>query len=544
MNLDDVLREPRSASLVDHDWWVEGLVKDGKPTYDPSENYRNNNMKDGLEIEWGYGTIEPKFSDDEHPVPSGGVDRNLPPEALGDAGPVIMFARDLMNRGFMGEELQRSVKAKFDQPSIRLAAKELHALFRMEGIIGRIAVDTRGYGNPKQAIAAIRNNPYKRFIKYAIAEQRAHEDYAWLPDTRDQGIVSSESCGNAIDDFFTSTVAEDKGRGHKARLVPHCKYTMMPIYGGMGDLDQSELDETLVELMNLTEMPDAKRDEIVHNDKYATNTEKLQAAFRWLDKVAAAAKQRHYTQSVDASEFMIERRDQEIELFADNHMPELDVDPVNHCLQNQFAIDQARVADSPLDVSIFGEMTDVILASQPTINPLDVSLDGYTHELSIEQKRQAKAPLRIQEREIHDLGILDESIQLSAASTPDVTGLHHSLNVPVDKAPVRRDAFDLMEESNGQMDGLISFDDNVLDIGELDAPLEIDLNPMQAIDSAIDVDVFGGEVEVGLMAEVVAQDVSLAQHEDPMFVGGDFELNERPSRPGDLNVDLGSSMEW
>jgi hypothetical protein len=500
MNLDSVLQDPSHiASLADHDWWIEGLVKDGELTYDPSENYRDNNMKDELEIEWGHGTIEPNYSDEEQRVPAGGVYRNLPPEALGDAGPVIMFARDLMNRGFMGDGLQRQIKSKFDQPSIRLAAKGLHSLFELEGIIGCIAVDTRGYDHPKQAIAAVQGNPFKRFIKYAITEHLAREDYDWLPDTREEGLVAADSCGNAIDDFFTSTVAEDKGHGHKARLIPHCKQTMLPIYAGMGELDPSYLKDTLIEMMNVTPLTEGKVRQIqedVTNNKYDSRDAALQEAFRWIDSVTTASKKAQYAASVDASEFMIESRDKEIELMVNVSMPELDIDPVNHCLQNQFDVNPARQAAGPLDVSIFGDMTEVILANQPTINHLDVSIDGYNYDLPVDQRRQAQAPIRIQ------------------------------------------------EESNNQMDGLISFDDSSLDIGELDSPMEVDLDPMQAMDAQIEVDVFGGEMEFGLMAEVVAQDVSLAQHEDPMFVGGDFEFNERQARPGDLDIELGNSMEW
>jgi hypothetical protein len=75
-------------------------------------------------------------------------------------------------------------------------------------------------------------------------------------------------------------------------------------------------------------------------------------------------------------------------------------------------------------------------------------------------------------------------------------------------------------------------------------PLEVELDESQMMDAAIDVDIFGGAMDVGLMDEVVAQDVSLAQHEDPMFVGGDFDLDAMPTRPGELDIELGNSMEW
>jgi len=542
MNLDDVLSEPRRASLVDHQWWVEGLVKDGEPNYDPEEIMNNNNSKDDLEIHWGYGTIEPQFSDEEHKVPSGGVDRNLPPEAVGDANPVIIFARDMMNRGFMGKELQQRIVRKFDQPSIKMASEELRSLFKLEGIVGRIAVDTRGYDDPRKAISAFKNNPYKRFIKYVIAEARENDDYAWLPDARDNGMVVADSCGNAMDDFFTE--ADRPAFLRQQKLVPHCKHTMMPIYGGMGDIDDSEMDSTLIDIMNVTELPDSKKDEIVHNDKYASNVDKLQAVFRWLDRQANLTTQERYEVHVDASEFKIEHKDQEIEMIANMSTPELDIDPVNHCLQNHFELDSSHIAQSSLDVSIGGEMAHIGLAGQSTANPLDVRIDGYGSDISVGQKRAAQSPLHIQEREIDGIDFLDSSIAFTNVDTPDVTGFNHPLTIPVDGSAKHRGAFDIHEESNGQMDSLISFDDDSLDISDLDSPLEVSLDPMQAMDATIDVDVFGSEMEFGLLAEVAAQDVSLAQHEDPMFVGTDIELDESPKGRNILDVQMGNSMEW
>jgi len=547
MNLDSVLQDPsRSAALVDHDWMVEGLIKDGEPNYDPSENYRDNNKKDDLEVEWGYGTIQPTFSDEDVRVPAGGVNRNLPPDALGDAGPVIIFARDLMNRGVMGADLQLRLRSNFEQSSLKLAAGELRELFSMEGIIGCFAVDTRGYADPRQAIAAIQGNPYKHFIKYVIAAARAEDDYLWLPDSRGQQIASdAETSGNAIDDFFSTTAADEKAKGYKPKLIPHCQQTMMPLYAGMGDLDESTLDSTLIELMNVTGLPDAKKEEIVNNDKYATRTAKLQEAFRWLNRQASAQENVRYAERVDATEFLIKTQDQDIEFAEDTSMPDLDIDPVNHCLQNQFDIDPALAADAPLDVSIFGEMTDVILAGQSEIDLLDVhQAEAFNRDLEVNPERVASPQMRIQEREIDGMSIFDESIQLTGATTPEISGLHHSLTIPVDRAPERKGDFDLFEESNGQMDSLIEFGENDLFIAELDAPLEIDLNPAMAMDAAIDVDLLGGEMEFGLVDEIVAQDVSMAQHEDPMFVGTDIDYNERPSRPGDLEIELGSSMEW
>jgi len=548
MNLDDVLRDPsRSGSLTDHDWWIDGLVKDGELTYDPSDNYRDNNKKDDLEIQWGNGTIEPTYSNEEEiPVPSGFVDRNIPPEALGDANPVIMFARDLMNRGVMGSDLQRRIRERFEQNAIKTAATGLRDLFEMDGIIGRIAVDTRGYGSAKEAVDATANNPYKHFIKYVVTAPRASEDYLWLPNKNEQRLATDVvSSGNAIDDFFGGEDSPNKSLTYKSDLVAYCKETMLPVLAGQGDLDSSEMDDTLTELLNVSGLPSVDLDNIMNNDKYATNLAKVQAAFRCLNRRREAAEVKKYAGSVDASEFVIQTREQEIEIQAAYRIEPLDIDPVNHCLQNQISIEPARRAESSLDVSIFGEMTDVILANEKKAGLFDVrQAEAFNSDIDIDPRREAQAPMRVQEREIDGMSVLDEAMRFTSAQTPEITGLHHSLTVPVDNAPKRHGSFDLFEESNGQMDGLIAFDDDIFRVGELGAPMEIEMDESRMMDAAIEVDMMGNNMEFSLTDEIIAQDVSLAQHEDPMFVGGDFDFDDKPKRQAEVDVELGSSMEW
>lgn len=216
MNLNDVLRDPsKKASLADHEWYDEGMLKPGEPTYDPSGNYRDNNAKDDLEVEWGYGNIETVYSDEEGPVPAGVSSRNVPVEDLADASPVIVFARDQMNRGTMGPDLMGRLKERFDQPSLKAAASELRDLLQMEGIIGTVVVDARGYDDPREAIAATQDSPYKRFIKYIMADERDASDYLWLPKKggKVSDRIANQSTGNAVDDFFGSMDKEQADPG-------------------------------------------------------------------------------------------------------------------------------------------------------------------------------------------------------------------------------------------------------------------------------------------------------------------------------------------
>lgn len=330
MNLNDVLRDPSSkkASLTNlSEWYDEGMLKPGEPTYDPSDNNRNNNTKDDLEVEWGYGNIETIYSDEEGPVPAGVSSRNVPTESLADASSVILFARDQMNRGTMGPDLMAQLKERFDQPSLRAASSELHGLLQLEGIVGTLVVDARGYEDPRQAVAATQESPYKQFIKYIIAEERDAEDYLWLPKKGGKVAdhLASQSTGNAVDDFFGSMDKEDK-----PALVAHCKQTMMPIL--TADIDPSEVDDTLIDVMNVVQLPAAYqtkkkgpgRPAKEHNDKYASFRE-IQRVFVAADRMRRKLETAAYEQKVDSTGFNIDKADAPIE-FAASAMPDIDVD--------------------------------------------------------------------------------------------------------------------------------------------------------------------------------------------------------------------------
>ena len=193
MNLDGVLQDPttipRQASLVDHGWWTNGLVIPGQPSYDPSGSHRENDSKGDLEVEWGYGTIDPFY--DEGLQGRNVVKRHIPENALGDAEQVIRFARDLMNRGFMGSALVNTIKASFPVATIQAASAGLREQFLLEGIVGCLAVDARGYGDPRLALAAADQSPHRMFIQALIDDPKDINDYVMLPSARGQSMVAA-----------------------------------------------------------------------------------------------------------------------------------------------------------------------------------------------------------------------------------------------------------------------------------------------------------------------------------------------------------------
>jgi len=288
MNLTSMLRE---GSLTDvGQWWGDGLVSPGEVSFDPEEyGMKNpNNIKPEAQQQWGYGDISPVFDDNA----AGTVERNIPKDNAGD---VILFARDAMNRGANAATVDRELKARFPQEQMRKVASELKELFELQGIIGRIAVDARGYDDCKAALAAAEHSPYKRFIKFVIGCSCG--DPQMIP-VADEKLEMVASTGNAADDFFA---AEGP---YEAREIPCCPSTRLPLYAAIDDVDPSWMNDLMIVVENITGEPGDSDDDTV---------EKVKSAFRALDRVAAERHRARYSEPVNASEYIVDAMENEID---------------------------------------------------------------------------------------------------------------------------------------------------------------------------------------------------------------------------------------
>jgi len=305
MDLDHVFKE---GSLTDLQWLSEGLLNPGSPTHDPTGELGQQDIdtKPEIELQWGYGDIEPEFNEPN----AGEVERNIPVEDLGDASPVIMFARDQMNAGVMGRDLVGLLKQRFDQSSLMAAREGLSEMFRLQGIVGCVAIDGRGYKSCREAMKMASRSPFKRFIRYVIGCECG--DHEMLPDGRDMTANEVESTGNPLDDFLGD------GAAHKEALRAHCRSTMLPVIAGEGDLDESEMDQTLVEVLNLTGLPGDMDD---GGDRVSA----LKRVFRELGKLASRTEVESGPVG-DPNEHRIEVADQEIDLTPVVDQSQIDVD--------------------------------------------------------------------------------------------------------------------------------------------------------------------------------------------------------------------------
>jgi len=365
----------RDAAIVDHEWMRDGIVHPGEPHLDLSSVRKHNNIKPELELQWGLGG--PDIDLDE---PAGMVKRTLPEDAGEETSSVILFARDMMNRGKTGKQVVAALKAKFAEPVLRRAKNEILSQFSLDGIVGRVAVDGRGYKNCKQAMEAAANSPYKGFIKYVIGCQCG--DPHMIP-ARHGTNASAKSSGNPVDDFMASSDG-----GSKTVMVAHCRSTHLPILAARGDFDPSDMDTTFTELMNVTGLPGDVAQGIMDSDM--APVAKLKAAFRWLDKRAANKEAARYTEKVDASEFRVKHAEQEVD-FIGVPMPDVDVNPaplpldeveLNNVVEgdvapmsmpNDLEVDMS-VPESP-DVEIEGVAPLSVPEDMPLLESLDVEMD-------------------------------------------------------------------------------------------------------------------------------------------------------------------------
>jgi hypothetical protein len=338
MNLTEMMSTPND-SIIDHSWWTEGLKEEGKPTFDPVAEgiKKRNNIKPALAIE--FGNAGPNIDPNE---PAGVVQRNVPKDALSGTTGVIMFARDQMNRGKMGKSLVSALKNRFDAQTLAASADGLKQQLSLQGIVGCIAVDGRGYKSCKDAIRAASHSPYARHIKRVIG--CCCGDAQMLPIAEGRFLTEQDlsAVGNPIDAFMQKDVVAS------TQLVAHCRSTLLPILAAIGDLDNNEMNSLIIDLGNLSGLPQTISAQI-KSGKFASNLSAIRAAFMWLDAQKTKAEDSKYAEKVDSAQFIVDNPGQEVVLGAEAVG---DIDDL--ALMN---VDQ----DVVLDTASLGSLEDVAM---------------------------------------------------------------------------------------------------------------------------------------------------------------------------------------
>lgn len=296
MDLSNVLKE---SSIVDHTWWTEGLSQEGgnfNPS-NPEDDDADNNIKNELEIEWGYGDASPDYDESLDKV-----ERNIPEE--NDTNKVIFFSRDMMNQGYPSHQIDKTLKQKFPQETLRKAKDQLKELFDLDGIIGRIAIDSRGYKNCREAMKRANNSPYKNYIRFVIG-CNCGEPYMITTKNKQQDTVVNTD--NAMDDFFAND-----GNINNTKEIPCCPSVRLPLYSssGLDVVDDYWVNDMMKSLVDTTGLPSGIVERI--NNKEKGNMRKIQKAFKFLDKQQKEKENKQYRNKVDNSQYQLQEADIEI----------------------------------------------------------------------------------------------------------------------------------------------------------------------------------------------------------------------------------------
>ena len=434
MNLDGMLKE---GSLTDLTWLDNGMKNPGEITFDPVEHdVKNpNNIKPEAQAEFGYNDMAPIFEDDN----AGEVVRNIPEEDLGDAGPVIIFARHLMNQGATAAVIEREIKAKFTKEDMHRNLRGLKEIFALDGIVGRIAIDARGYKNCAEAVKAAANSPYKGYIKFVMGCSCGDPQMIPVADEKQEIVATT---GNAMDDFFADETV------HQVKEIPHCRSTMMPLYSSMDGIDPSWMEDLMSVVENISGIPgdEAKRIRML-DDK---PIKKVQMAFKALDKAKAMQAKMRYSEPIDASEHVVDTAENEIELFA-TLQPEIDIDPVNHAIQHEVAPEPIpELRDASVDMK--AEMTEIELAAaaEAQLDGIELSEAG---DISLADKREAAKPIDVDPTAGDNIGqeFPDLLTEASVDMTMESDGIFKGADV-IELDEVRQPKPDLEVDMNQQFE--------------------------------------------------------------------------------------------
>lgn len=251
MNLTDMLRD----GSVSNRTWLDDVE-----TFEPTG--KDWNKKDDLELEFGYGDIEPKYNEEK--LKEAKEDPSLN---------VVIAARLLMNQGHMGKELVKRLFQQFDRQSIKVAVSKLKPLLGSEGIVGCVALDCRDLKDCRQVERLVAASENKRFLKFVLMHTRC-ADCSFLGKTAVS--TNSEMKSASIDGFFAD-------EGPKKEFRPFCVRLGRPLLSGQHDLHDEEMDETLIDLVTSGKLSEEEA-KLVRSLKKKNAYEKLRQAFRYVYK--------------------------------------------------------------------------------------------------------------------------------------------------------------------------------------------------------------------------------------------------------------------
>jgi hypothetical protein len=194
---------------------------------------------------------------------------------------------------------------------------------------------------------AASHSPFKAFIRHVIGCDCGTHHQLPSGDTR---LKVADSKGGSVDEFLAS------GDNLGGLMVSHCQSTMLPVLA-RGDLDESEMDQTMIDLMNTTELPETVASEI--RSSKVSNLKKVQAAFRNLISFRDRREAEKYSGKVDTAGFVVDTEERPVEL-------------IEALKRKEVAVNLKRSKLAELQIDSKAEELQAQLVSPPAEMPTDV----------------------------------------------------------------------------------------------------------------------------------------------------------------------------
>ena len=347
MNLNKMLK----ASCQDLEWLASGK------TFQPKD--KDTNIKDDLEIEWGYGAINPIYN------PRPDFSETASKSEDSEANAVVRTAKILLMQGIMGKDFIVAMRKRFGDTVIARHKRKVGAVLKQEGLLGCIAIDPHGFKNCVDAAKIAKKSPYRRHIKFVVACNKcAGCDCFKKEIVAVKNGSEFKATKSSVDDFFQSNTS-------KIRVRAYCKKLGCTIIVSRDDLDESEMDPTFIDLVNGNQLTEEEAKLVRSKGDALTQAKK---AFRLIDKKRRLANVKHYADEPESQRVSISESPMDFDIAKEVVAGSAELDVLNSNVE----VDSDSIKSSLyIDGSTFIEpefegIDELTVDVGETFKPLDV----------------------------------------------------------------------------------------------------------------------------------------------------------------------------
>jgi len=250
MNLEDFIEENSISNL---DWLND------EETYIPKD--KDIDKKDDLEIEWGEGSgidigyqPEPTTIKDEMDLSNNYMQRTV---------------REMQMMGMNQNKIVSCLIERFGKSLVKKNMSNMKLLLANSGFTGCVALDTKDYNQCKDGIKVASKSPYKRYIKFAIANEGCADCMFFR---RGRSIKATrEVSENSLDSFLIpEEIVEQENR-------PVCVSLGLPLIFSQAGITEDDANDVVNKLADEKEISRKDADSIISSN--LVPFEKIRIAF-------------------------------------------------------------------------------------------------------------------------------------------------------------------------------------------------------------------------------------------------------------------------